>query len=344
MLSRVANSLSWMVRYIERADNMARVIEGNERLVLDLARSDLTGTDALWRPIIKSSGDEELFAKSYPRGGARDAVRFLTSDRGNPNSILSCIGLARENARMVRDQLAEALWEELNGLYLFLNSSDGERLLAADPTSYYEMIRHSTHAFHGIAAATAVRGEAWDFMDLGRHLERADKTTRFLDIATYLEEGAEEDALFGDDHWLAVLRSCGGLSAFRVKYRGKFKPRNIIEFLLLAPDFPRSVRYCVERVDACLHAISGSSRGGFSNDAERRSGYLLSILAFGSCEDIMATGLHTYLDDLQGKLNGIAEAIFRSYVLLPEQIDQRPAIPASSVSAVVRWQMEQQQQ
>jgi uncharacterized alpha-E superfamily protein len=333
-----------MVRYIERADNLARLIEVNESLVLDLGWRNHSDMDALWQPVIASSGDEELFHSSHPDGHRRDAIEFLTIDASNPNSILSCIAQARENARMVRDQLAEALWEELNGLYLFVNSSEGSQFVRYNSTAFYERIRRSTHAFHGVATATTLRGEAWDFMDLARHLERADKTTRFLDITTFIENQADHFGLTADEHWLAILRSCGGLGAFRVKHRARFTRRNIIEFLVLAPDFPRSVRFCADRIDQCLHAISGSPRGSFVNRAESLSGQLLAELAYASCDDLLDAGLHGYLDDLQAQLNRVGEEIFKTFVLLPEEIEERPAIPASSISAVVKWQMEQQQQ
>lgn len=344
MLSRVANSLYWMVRYIERADNLARLIQANERLLLDLGWRDPAGLDALWRPVIASSGDEELFDSVHPEGDRWEAIHFLTVDRDNPNSITSCIGLARENARMVRDQLAEALWEELNGLYLFVQSPESEAMLQSDASGYYERIRRATYAFHGIAAATTLRGEAWDFMDLGRHLERADKTTRFLDITTFIEKRIDDFGIGIDEHWLAILRSCGGLGAFRVKYRGKITPENVIRFLLLSPDFPRSVLYCSKRVDLCLHAISGTPVGGFSNEAESASGRFVGDLAYTTVEEVLESGLHGYLDTLQTRLNEIGEEVFSTYVLLPEQIAERPPLPASTVSAVVRWQMQQQQQ
>lgn len=344
MLSRVANSLYWMVRFIERADNLARLLEVNERLLLDLGRPDSSDLDALWRPVIASSGDEEVFDTAHPDGRRREAIEFLTVDRSNPNSIASCIDQARENARMVRDQLAESLWEELNGLYLFVNSPGGAAMVLSNSTGYYERIRRATHAFHGIASATTLRGEAWDFMDLGRHLERADKTTRFLDITTFIEREPDRFGLSIDEHWLAILRSCGGLGAFRVKHRGRFTRSNIVDFLILAPDFPRSVRFCANRIDECLHAITGTPRGGFGNRAESLAGRLLSDLAFSSCNDVLEGGLHDYLDGLQRRLNEIGNEVFRAFVLMPEEVDRRPPIPAASVSASVKWQMQQQQQ
>jgi len=344
MLSRVANSLYWMVRYIERADNLARLIEVNEQLILDLERVDRVRLEGFWRPIILSTGDDELFQELFPNGSTQDVVRYLTEERRNPNSIASCVALARENARMVRDQLSEALWEELNSLYLFVNSGDSARLLAMNPAHYYETIRRATYSFHGIAASTTVRDEAWEFMDLGRHIERADKTTRFLDITSFLPADAGDAPVPIDYHWTAILRSCGGLGAFRVKYRGDLTPRNVAEFLIYARDFPRSVRFCVDRIDANLHNISGSPRGTYANDAERCSGRLLSELAYGSVEEVVDSGLHEFLDAIQTQFNEIGEEMFKAYVLLPDQIDERPPIPAATVSAVVAWQMAQQQQ
>lgn len=343
MLSRVANSLYWMVRLIERADNLSRIIEVNGQLLLDHERLDSERLRAFWKPIILSTGDEERFAELYSDAGSAEVIRFLTEDRKNPNSIVSCISQARENARMVRDQLSEELWEELNSLYLFINSREGELLLQSDPPRYYEMIRRATFTFHGIAAASISRSEAWEFMDLGRHLERADKTTRFLDITSFLPD-TEETSAGGGYQWTAILRSCGALGAFRVGHQGEPSPRNVVDLLMYSRDFPRSVRYCVERIDRNLHRISGQPRGTYTNEAERVAGRLLAELSYGSTEEILASGLHEYLDGLQERFNAIGEELFRAYVLLPDEAEARPPIPAASVSAVVAWQMAQQQQ
>ncbi len=344
MLSRVANSLYWMLRYIERADSLARLIEVNEQFLLDHERLDSERLRAFWKPIILSTGDDELFAEFYGDESSSAVIRFLTSDRRNPNSIVSCIAQARENARMVRDQLSEELWEELNSLYLFLNSTEGDHLLAADAARYYEMIRRATYTFHGIASASTARSEGWDFMDLGCLLERADKTTRFLDITSFLPDGNGIGSGSLSFHWSAILRSCGALGAFRAEHRGDLSPEEVVDFLLFSRDFPRSVRFCVDRIDRNLHRVSGSPRGTYTNDAERLAGRLLAELSYGSSEEVMEKGLHESLDAIQERLNAIGDAAFRTYVLLPDQIEARPPIPAASVSAVVAWQMAQQQQ
>ena len=342
MLSRVANTLYWMIRYVERADNLARLIDVNQQLLLDSERLDSDRLRGFWQPIIQSTGDEETFSPLYDQAGSAEVIHFLTDDPRNPNSITSCIVLARENARTVRDQLSDELWEELNALYLFCRSEEARRLLAADPPRYYENVRRSAGTFLGIAASTTSREEAWDFMELGRHLERADKTTRFLDVASYLprgEDGAQPAAL----HWSAILRSCGALGAFRGHER-TITARGVVGFLVFSKTFPRAVRYCIERVDACLHRISGTPRGTYCNEAERETGRLLADLNFGTAEEAFQAGLHEYLDALQGRFNRIGEAVFESYVLMPERIQVCPSEPPRTTSALAAWQMQQQQQ
>ena len=294
MLSRVANTFYWMVRYVERADNLARLIDVNQQLLLDSERLDSARLRGFWQPIILSTGDEEAFSSLYDKAGSAEVIRFLTEDPRNPNSITSCIALARENARTVRDQLSDELWEELNALYLFTRSGEATRLMAEDPPRYYQNIRRSAGTFLGLASSTISRDEAWDFMSLGRHLERADKTTRFLDVANYLPGGAEgvEAMSPGILHWTAILRSCGAQGAYRVT-KQDINARGVVDFLVFSKKFPRSVRFCIENADISLHRIAGTPRGTFSNDAERETGRLLADLNFGSTEDAFASGLHS---------------------------------------------------
>ncbi|MEM1083789.1 MAG: alpha-E domain-containing protein [Verrucomicrobiota bacterium] len=343
MLSRVANALYWMVRNVERADNLARMLEVNEQLLLDVDHIDLPRIDAFWRPIVLSTGDDKLFDELYPEGGSHEIIDFLSIEHSNPNSIRSCIAQARENARTVRDQLSEALWEELNSLYLFLNSSDADNLLRANPQHFHETIRKSANIFNGIISSNLSRDEAWDFMDLGRNMERADKITRILDFTTFVpKEGAEGSLI--DHHWNATLRACGARSSFQIRFQNHAKPKNIVDFLVFDRDFPRSVRFCIDAADAALHRISGTQRGSFSNQAERASGRLLAELAYGSVDEVFDKGLHEFLDDLQTQFNRIGEAFFSEYVLLPDTDESVPPIPAESISAVVAWKIEQQQQ
>lgn len=344
MLSRVANTLYWMVRYVERADNLARLIDVNQQLLLDFESLDSQRLSGFWKPIILSTGDEETFASLYDDAGSDEVVRYLTDDPRNPNSITSCIALARENARTVRDQLSDELWEELNALYLFTRSEEAARLSKADPPRFYENIRRSAMTFHGTAASTTLRNEAWEFMEIGRFLERADKTTRFLDIYNYLpvsqEDAADSAKIL---HWTAILRSCGAMSTMRSQ-KCPVNARNVVDLLLFSRDFPRSVRYCLERVDHSLHNISGAPRGAFTNTCERESGKLLSDLNFGSAAEVFDQGLHEYLDQLQARFNKIGAELFETYVLLPEVPEEKPVERPPQNAAVAAWQFEQQQQ
>lgn len=321
MLSRVANTLYWMMRYVERADNLARLIDVNEQLLLDFESLDSERLSGFWKPIILSTGDESAFGELYDEASSDNVISFLTEDTRNPNSIFSCIGYARENARMIRDQLSDELWEELNAIYLFTRTDEALHLLKENPPRFYEEVRRSSMTVLGISVSTTARDSVWDFMTLGRYLERADKTTRFLDISTYFPKGAEGMDLSspGVLHWSAILSSCGAMGAFRATGL-EINAHSVMEYLIYSPDFPRSLRYCISKINSTLHRISGSSHGSFSTEAERETGKLLASLSFGDPADVLDMGLHQYLDGVQATLNKIAEEVFKTYVLVTEGI------------------------
>jgi uncharacterized alpha-E superfamily protein len=333
-----------MARYVERADNLARLVDVNRHLLLD---NESLGSDRIadfWRPIILCTGDEELFQSLYPETNGEDVIRFLTDDPKNVSSIASCISQARENARTVRDQLSDEMWEEINALHLFVRSSEAAYLLKEAPPRYYERIRRSVATFLGISATTHPRDEGWEFMDLGRHLERADKTTRFLDTTSYLpEDGQGGIGAPGMLHWTAILGSCGALGAYRSEHH-RFDAEGALKFLVFSRNFPRSVRYCADRVDECIHRISGSPRGGFNNEAERESGRLLADLSYGTTDEAMTVGLHAYLDGLQERFNRIGELVFETFVLMPEMFESQRSMQQRGYDAVTAWQEQQQQQ
>ena len=351
MLSRVANTLYWMVRYIERADNLARLIDVNQQQLLDSERLDSERLREFWRPIILCTGDEKAFYRTYEHAGSHEVIRFLTDDPDNTNSLVSCIELARENARMVRDQLSDDLWQELNDLYLFSRSQEAAVLLRIDPSRFYQNIRRAAFTINGIATSTTRRSQGWEFMDLGRQLERADKTTRFLDISSYLASGDDdisesEASKAAALHWSAILRSCGAIGAFRAS-RHNFTPRDVIAFLVFSEDFPRAVRYCMDRIDTSLHRISGTPRGSYSNAAERISGRLLANLNFGSPDEVFETGLHDYLDNMQLLFNKIGVEVFETYVLMPDEIlprAPRASEPVFASHAITNAESQMQQQ
>ncbi|MBI2518216.1 MAG: alpha-E domain-containing protein [Opitutae bacterium] len=345
MLSRVANSLYWMSRYIERADNTARLVDVNLQLLLDIRRLDDQTLAGHWMPIVQSSGDDDLFLSLHPRATGESVTEFLVFQPENPNSIVSSIGQARENARMVRDQLTVEFWEELNRLYLFLHSPRARAAWRASPHDFFLEIKNSSLVLNGLATATVVRNEGWNFMQAGCYLERADKTSRILDVrhASVPARGSpgavsQDDAL----GWSAVLRSCSGWDAYKALHGAEVQPAYVAEFLLLTDNFPRSVRFCVRALDASLRRISGTAGDRFSNDAEKLAGRLLAELSFSSPADVFSSGLHTYIDELQAKLNAIGDALFQAYIFQPfqtledyelrqqeEQQQQSPAAPTA---------------
>ena len=320
MLSRVANSLYWMSRYIERADNTARLVDVNLQLLLDVRHIDDQSLADHWMPILESTGDEELFKTLHPQASGANVTEFLVLQPENPNSIVSSIAQARENARMVRDQLTSDYWEELNRLYLHVHSSRARTIWRSSPHEFFQEIKNSSLLLNGMANATVVRNEGWNFMQTGCFLERADKTSRLLDVrhASVPTRGApaaasQEDVL----GWSAVLRSCSAWDAYKARHGAEVQPALVAEFLLLSDDFPRSVRFCVAATDHALRRISGVAGDRFSNNAEKLAGRLLAELSFSSVSDIFDHGFHDYIDQLQIKINSVGEALFQTYIFQP---------------------------
>ncbi len=301
MLSRVADSIFWMARYIERAENVARFIDVNLHLVLDLP----VGSTEQWDPLVITSGDQQRFAARYGTAATKEnVVQFLTFDTENPNSIIACARAARENARSVREIICSEMWEQVNSFYLMVTARDAGRRARESPHDFFTEVKTAGHLFTGLAEATMSHGEAWHFSRLGRLLERADKTTRLLDVKYFilLPSPADVGTAFDDIQWAAVLRSASALEMYRKRY-GRIAPERVADFLLLDREFPRAVHYCLIKGEESLHAITGTPLGTFRNPAEQRLGQLRSELGYARVDDVLAGGLHEFLDGLQIKLN-----------------------------------------
>jgi len=332
MLSRVADSLYWLSRYIERAENLARLVDVNANQVLNLRA--VSGVDP-WQAVLYATGSEVAHTKACKEAGKKlDVGRFIALESGYPDSIRSCLANARENARMVRDQIAEEMWLELNRAYLFIQSERADEEWKQDQEAFYHRIIEFSLLFQGLTDATVLHDEGWRFTQLGKFIERADKTSRILDMLTY---GPEPDRA----QCTAVLRSCSALSAFRQEFRGEATLWNVTAFLMFSQSFPRSIRFCLRRLDEVLHSISGVPAGAFSNEAERRTGSLLAKLNFAGLDDVRQSGgLHEYIDQLQVQFNDIGQRIYDTYVKLPfEQVNVD-----RMESQLQRQQQHQQQQ
>lgn len=315
MLSRVADAVFWMSRYIERAENVARFIDVNQAISL----GGRVGLADQWSPLIYASGDEELYQELYGEFSQKNVLRFLMFDRRNPNSILSCVGAARENARAIRDILSTAMWEAVNRFYLRVREALAEeRGILNNPHDFLERVKRSSHQVIGVTGVTLSHGEAWNFATLGRLLERADKTSRILDVKYFIL--LPDVSLVGSTidivQWSALLESTSALHMYR-KRHGRINSIKVIEFLVLDRYFPRSMRFCLSEAEQCLHAISGSPMGTFESRAEQLLGILNAKLNFSSVEDIRREGLHEFIDSAQAQINAIGQAIFEQFFKPP---------------------------
>lgn len=310
MLSRVANSIYWMARYVERAENLARFIEVTLNFILDQPDSSYQQ----WEPLVLATGDEKEFKDRYGSATSENVVHFLTFDPEYANSIISCLTQARENARTVREAISSEAWEQINEFYLWVKKSQNSSKTLDSQFELFQRIRLESHLFSGILDATMSRGTGWQFANLGRLIERADKTSRILDVKyfTLLPKVEDVGTTIDDLQWSAVLRSVSGFEMFRKRYHA-ITIRRIIEFLILDRDFPRAVRFCLDGAERSLRAITGSPDSVFRNTAEQRLGQLRANLAYADVESIIQAGMHEFVDGLQHKLNQIDDAVYETF-------------------------------
>lgn len=322
MLSRVADSVYWMSRYVERAENVARFIDVNFQLMLDEA-----GGDRQWLPLVNTSGDHEDFNKRYGAATQENVINFLTFDTANSNSILSCLRHARENARTVREIISSEMWLQINRFYLKIKSAAEDPNWLDSANEFFTQVKDASHLFSGITDATMAHNEAWHFCRLARMLERADKTSRMLDVKYYILLRSAEDvgSPFDDIQWAAVLRSASAFEMYR-KRHGRISPQGVVEFLILDREFPRAIQFCLVAARDSLHAISATPLGTFRYQPEKLLGQLCSDLSFASLEEIIGHGLHEYLDDLQTKVNAVGTGIFETFFAFKgPQSQKKPA-------------------
>jgi uncharacterized alpha-E superfamily protein len=316
MLSRVAESIYWMSRYVERAENIARTIEANFNLALDVG-PDMGNQ---WDPLICTTGDHAEFYLRYDKASQRNVIEFLTFDEENPNSIISCLTAARENARTIRDMISSQMWEELNKFYLMVRAAQHDEYVLLAPFEFLGKVKLGGSILEGVAESTMSRGESWHFRRLGLALERADKTSRLLDVKYYLllPQASDVGTPADSNQWAALLRSVSALEMYRKAY-GRITPAQVAEFLILDRDFPRSLHFCLIHAEQSLLAISGGSPGTFRTPAEQYIGRLRAELDYGNMDDIISSGLHEYIDGFQRQLNSLGEAIAETFFATPAQ-------------------------
>lgn len=318
MLSRVANLIYWMARYLERAENTARIVDVNAQLVLDLQSSQAVDDPKAWEPMVYVAGNENRFFELYGRSGLTEenVVTFMLFDRRNPSSALSCINQARENARCIRDQLSSEVWEQLNTVHLTLRAHDYATYQDRGSVDYLDDLKESLQLVHAIAESMLPRGPGWWFHEFGRFLERADNVSRIIDVKYFVllprvqAVGSALDLI----QWASVLRSCSGYEAFRKSRQGQLSLDRVVEYLVLDPLFPRSIRFAVSAAGDALDHVLADLPGLANNRCRRKVDALVAEFKRADITQILLGGLHEYLDGLQVKIAGIHEAMTATFI------------------------------
>lgn len=309
MLSRVAESIFWMNRYIERAENYARFLDVNYNLSLE-SSPDLPEQ---WLPLVLTSGDAELYDCLYGEVSKSKVIRFLGFDPKNPNSVLNCITFARENARSVRTDITREMWEQINQMYFFVKEANAKRIWQRkDPRAFFNELKKGCHLLYGIIDATISRNEGWHFGSVGRLIERADKTSRILDVRYHYitPSKADVELPIGLVQWSALLKSVSALDMYR-RENGSINPKKVVRFLILDEHFPRAIYRCITHVDTSLKLISEGQISKNGPEAELQK--IKTILEASDIEGIFQTGLHEFLDNIQVQFNNLTDEIAQKY-------------------------------
>jgi uncharacterized alpha-E superfamily protein len=308
MLSRVADSLYWMSRYLERVEHTARLIDVTLNLMLDQSPES---AERRWALALSSLGLEPMETNDPYR-----LTQFLTFDADNKSSIVSSITAARENARQVREQISSEMWEQLNRLFLQIKSKEIKGIWNVGPHEFFREVKEGSHQFQGITDSTMSHGQGWRFIQVGRYIERASTTASLLD--SHFKDAFDrptERLEIGDYlEWVGLLKCCTAFEACCKVYTADLRADLIAEFLLLNADFPHSIRFSADMLQSGLNAIAEATQTHKSSRANRLAGRLRASLSFGQIEEIMESGMHNYLEDIQRQCSQIHEAIYQTYI------------------------------
>jgi uncharacterized alpha-E superfamily protein len=304
-----------MSRYMERAENTARMLDVNYQT--SLLPQSAAVTEQGWRGLLSISELSGDYATRYGEVDARKVMDFMLRDERNPSSIFCCLRAARENARAVRGALTTEVWETTNHTWLEFNSLLRERSFERDPSAMFEWVKFRSHLSRGVQVGTMLQDEALHFVRIGTFLERADNTARLLDVKFHAVEsdfyGAADarDIEYDFYHWSAILRSVSGFEVYRKVYRNVIQPEKVAELLILRPDMPRSLAACTNEVIANLGLVANDQ----SSETLRRAGRLRADLEYGRIDEILATGLHAYLTQFLDRVSDLGAGISRDFLV-----------------------------
>jgi uncharacterized alpha-E superfamily protein len=322
MISRVAEHCFWMSRYLERAESTARILEVNQTLLLDFD----VPLEMQWKPLLTISGIHDMPGEP----DAETVQQYMTWERANPSSIASSLAAARENARVIREVISAEMWERVNFYHLWLNGPGARALYEANRSEFYGQIKRINQLLHGISDGTMSHGEAWEFLRLGKNLERACQTARILDVRYHLllptPQHVGTPVEYG--HWVAILMSCSAYEPYHKQHVLADPGVAVPAFLIYDRLFPRSVRRCLMECQKAAHAISGRRPSQPGNEVEVLLQSLVGWLHLAQIDDFLRAGLHEGLTSVVNRIHEIGDAIHRTYFDVHMHMPQPPAAMA----------------
>jgi len=318
MISRVAEHCYWMSRYLERAENTARILDVNQSLLLDFD----VPREQQWRPLLIISGIYDMPGEPE----AESVQQYMTWELANASSIAASIAAARENARIIREVISAEMWERMNHYHLWIQGAAAHELYHTNRSDYYNQIRRINQLVHGIAEGTMAHGEAWEFFELGMYLERVCQTARILDVKYHslLSRPEQAGTPIDNAHWVAILTSCSGYEPFHKKVRAQTDTGvAVADFLVFDSQFPRSVRFCLGECQKAIQAISGPPVDQSHNGIDRQLDALTNLLGASTINAVFPAGLHQLLTDVVHHIHDIGDTISRTYF----DVQVQPPLP-----------------
>lgn len=315
MLARVAETLYWMARYLERAENMARLINVNANLILDLPKKTNIG----WEPLIDITGTRANYEESYDNFEERSVMKYLIQDQDSPVSILNSLKWARENARTIRDVIPREAWEQINGLNLYGKDQLNVALSKRGRFSYLNEIILRSQTIVGLLSGTISRDQGYVFVRLGRNLERADMTSRIIDVrsANLLVDESLEDRPFENIQWMSVLKSLTAYQMYRQAMQARVRRSDVVKFLFQSQRFPRSILFCVQQLLRCINELPDSAE--VRKSVEKLEAFLKKAELHAYSQSM----LHEFIDEIQIELNTINDQLMSQYFLSGQAVQEQ---------------------
>ena len=303
LLSRFADNSYWLARYVERAENLARVLDVTETFSQDRNAAED------WQAILQIYSDEKVFAKTHDKLTARNVLLFYLIDRSNLNSVASSIDMARNNARSLRHLISTEMWLQLNVFDAWLDGMNARKVTLSGLSGLCTQIKEACQTHTGLVEGTLFRDQVWLFYNLGKQIERADQISRLLDIKYYQMEAAGADEQADISWWNTLLRSAAGYHAFRRQHPRGLSPEKAVDFLLVNPDFPRSLTCCVNAAGTYLAAIEKATKRKTGSPKDRPFADLKALATGSTVRQVMSRGLHEHIDDVQLKIDRLNSAV-----------------------------------